>query len=267
MQLSIIIVSHGHEAMLFDCVASLRSVLRDGDAEILLVDNLPGGTAEQVLHNAFPEVVFIKNHFPKGLSANVNDAAQRARGKYLLFLNPDTVYAAGDLYRAIEYLERYSDIALLSCRLLNGDGSLQQNYRRFPTLPIIVGRALGADHWPWQPRFYRARMMQGVVLERPTLVDWVFGAFMLIRRDCFAAVGGMDAEFRLYYEDVDLCYRLRARGLSTVYYPELRFVHRHMRTSARRPLGRAWRAHVRSACRILRKHRYLLSPPFEGQRM
>jgi hypothetical protein len=267
MRLSIIIVCHGHEAMLRDCLASLRSALRDDDTEILLIDNLSDGTAEQVLIGAFPEVLFVKNRSPKGLSANMNDAAQRTRGKYLLFLNPDTMYASGDLYRAIEYLETHPDIALLSCRLLNADGSLQQNYRRFPTLPIIIGRAFGADHWPWQPRFYRARMMQGVALELPTLVDWVFGAFMLIRRDCFASVGGMDPEFRLYYEDVDLCYRLRARGLSTVYYPELRFVHRHMRASARRPLGRAWRAHVRSACRILRKHRYLLSPPIEGPHM
>jgi GT2 family glycosyltransferase len=149
--------------------------------------------------------------------------------------------------------------------LVNADGSFQQNYRRFPTLPVIVSRALGADHWPWRPRFYRWRMMQGVEFKCPTPVDWVFGAFMLVRRDCFTAVGGMDAGFNLYYEDVDLCYRLRERGLRTVYYPELQFTHHHMRTSARRPLGQAWRWHVHSAYRILRKHRYLLHPPVENQ--
>ena len=107
--------------------------------------------------------------------------------------------------------------------------------------------------------------MRDVIFDRPTPVDWVFGAFMLIRHDRFAAVGGMDPAFVLYYEDVDLCYRLRKRGLNTVFYPDLQFAHRHLRTSAHRPFGQAWRWHVSSAFRILRKHGYLLRPPVDGK--
>ena len=69
----------------------------------------------------------------------------------------------------------------------------------------------------------------------------------------------------LYYEDVDLCYRLRGRGLKTVFYPDLNFVHRHMRTSARSPLSQAWRWHLRSAFHILRKHGYLWRPPVDDR--
>lgn len=254
MQLSIIIVSHGHEAMLHNCLVSLEPALGDLQAETLLLDNLPAGNAERLLQSSFPDVIFINNSSPVGFAENINRAASRAKGKYLLFLNPDTAYCSGDIAGALHYLDQHEDTALLACRLVNVDGSFQQNYRRFPTLSTIVSRAFGADHWPWHPQFYRTRMMQNVTFDRPTPVDWVFGAFMLIRHDHFEAVGGMDPGFVLYYEDVDLCYRLRERGLRTVFYPDLQFAHRHLRTSARRPFRQAWRWHVGSAFRILRKH-------------
>jgi GT2 family glycosyltransferase len=265
MDLSVIIISHGHEAMLHNCLRSFAPALRGLGAQTILLDNLPSGGAERQLRPVFQDVVFVNNESPVGLSENMNRAARIATGEYLLFLNPDTEFLSGSLTGALDYLERHTDAALLSCRLLNEDGSIQQNYRRFPTLPVIFSRALGADHWPWHPWFYRSRMMINVTFDRPTLVDWVFGAFMLIRKDDFAAVGGMDPGFVLYYEDVDLCYRLRERGLRTVYFPDLQVAHRHMRSSARAPFGRAWRWHLRSAFRILRKHHYLLRPPVERQ--
>jgi GT2 family glycosyltransferase len=254
MQLSVIIVSHGHEAMLHDCLASLGTALRDLQTETLLLDNLPLGATERLLRPTFPNVIFINNESPVGFAENINRAVSHAKGKYLLFLNPDTVYSSGNITGALRYLDQHEDTALLTCRLVNVDGSFQQNYRRFPTLSIIISRALGADHWPWLPQFYRMRMMHNVTFDRPTPVDWVFGAFMLIRHDHFDAVGGMDPGFLLYYEDVDLCHRLRKRGLRTVFYPDLQFVHRHLRTSARHPFQQAWRWHVGSAFRILRKH-------------
>ena len=262
-ELSVIIVSHGHEAMLLDCIGSLGEALRDVASETVLLNNLPDGKVEALLRPVFPDVIYMNNPSPVGFADNVNRASKACAGKHLLILNPDTVYQSGSIAGAIDYLEQYGDVALLGCRLMNDDGSVQQNYRRFPTLPVILSRGLGADHWPWQPHFYRWRMMLDATFDRPTPVDWVFGAFMLVRRSWFDAVGGMDPDFNLYYEDVDLCYRLRARGLKTVFYPELQFGHRHLRSSARKPLGKAWRWHVRSAYRILRKHGYLLRPPVE----
>lgn len=265
MDLSVIIISHGHEPMLHDCLASLGAATHDLETETLLLDNLPNGGAEALLRPHFPDVRFFRNEMPVGLSQNMNRAAREATGRYLLFLNPDTAHHSGRVADALSYLEQHPDTALLSCRLSNEDGSFQQNYRRFPTLPVIVSRALGADHWPWRPGFYRSRMMQGEVFEGPTPVDWVFGAFMLIRQDHFWAIGGMDTDFFLYYEDVDLCYRLREQGLKTVFYPELHFAHRHMRTSARRPFSQAWRWHLRSAFRILHKHGYVWHPPVDDR--
>ena len=81
------------------------------------------------------------------------------------------------------------------------------------------------------------------------MVDWIFGAFMLMRRSDFLRIGGMDARYRLYYEDVDLAWRLRRAGLATWVFPALRFMHAHQRTSASRPFSRPWRWHVAGALR------------------
>jgi GT2 family glycosyltransferase len=258
MLLSVIVVSHGHEAMLGECLSSLLASLDGIEFELLIVDNLPGRGIEDIVRPLHAGARVIKNASPVGLAENMNRAAAKATGRYMLLLNPDTAYVSGSFQAAIDYVETRPDVAVLGCRMLNPDGSRQISYRRFPTLPVIAGRALAMDHWPYRLRCYRSRMMQEVTIDRPTEVDWVFGAFMLMRREQFRGIGGMDTRFRLYYEDVDLCYRARLQGLKTIYYPDLCFVHRHMRTSASRPLGQAWRWHLASAFRFLHKHSYWL---------
>jgi GT2 family glycosyltransferase len=102
--------------------------------------------------------------------------------------------------------------------------------------------------------------MEETRFDAPHPVDWVFGAFMLMRRTDFERLGGMDEGFRLYYEDVDLCYRFRRAGLATYLFPGIQFVHAHARTSAKQPFGRSWRWHVESAARYFWKSGYCFSP-------
>ena len=263
MQLSVVVVSHGHETMLPDCIASLAPALEGVASKIIVVDNLATGRVRSLVQPLYPAAIYLQNDEPVGFSENLNRAAKQAHGRFLLFLNPDTIHHSGRLADALDNLDAHREVGLLGCRLLNPDGSVQQNYRRFPTLPVILCRALVADRWPWKPSFYRSRMMLDAKIEVPTPVDWVFGAFMLVERSRFFEAGGMDSRFRLYYEDVDLCYRLRERCLRTLLYPDLRFVHRHMRSSASNPLGQAWRWHLCSALRMLTKHRYVFRPPVE----
>ncbi len=245
--LSIVIVSHGHEALLPGCIASLAPALEGLAAEILVIDNLQAGGAATALTGMPARVV--ANAAPVGFAANVNRGAEETTGRCLLFLNPDTAFSAGRVAEAIAFLDGRPDIGLLGCTLLNEDGTPQQNFRQFPSPAFLLARGLGADRWPWRPRWYRRRMMAEARSEDPFPVDWVFGAFLLMRRADFARVGGMDAGYRLYYEDVDLAWRLRRAGLATWMFPALRFVHAHQRASAKRPFSRAWRWHLRSALR------------------
>jgi len=96
-QLSVIIVSHGHEAMLHDCIGSLDEALRDIASETVLLDNLPDGKVEALLRPVFPDVIYMNNPSPVGFADNVNRASKACAGKHLLILNPDTVYQSGSI--------------------------------------------------------------------------------------------------------------------------------------------------------------------------
>ena len=248
LALTVIIISHGHEAMLPRCVASLGAALEGVSAEILVVDNLPGGHAAAALAGLPARV--IANPVPVGFAANANRGAAATTGRHLLLLNPDTEHLGGRLAEAVQLLEAEPRIGLLGCTLLGEDGAPQQSFRRFPSPAVPIARGLGADHWPWRPAWYQRAMMTTTLRrDQPFPVDWVFGAFLLLRRSDFSRVGGMDEGYRLYYEDVDLAWRLRRVGLATWVFPGLRFLHAHQRSSARRPFSRLWRWHVASAWR------------------
>ena len=245
--LSVVVVSHGHEAMLPGCIASLDAALAGLRAETLVIDNLQAGGAARAL--AGQPVKVVANAAPVGFAANVNRGAALTTGRCVLFLNPDTVHAAGRVAEAIAFLDANPAIGLLGCTLLHEDGTPQQSFRRFPSLPVLAARGFGADRWPWRPAWYERRMMLAERQATPFAVDWIFGAFLLMRRADFDRVGGMDEGYPLYYEDVDLAWRLRRIGLATWIFPDLRFLHAHQRSSAKRPFSRAWRWHVRGALR------------------
>ncbi len=259
--LSVIIVSHGHEALLPACLRSLGPALEGLSAEILLVDNLPRGGLGPVVAGAGMPVRVFANVRPQGLSANVNLAAAHSAAAFLLILNPDTEHRAGMIADALRFLAAHPEIGMLGCTLLNPDGTPQQSFRRFPNPGFLLARALGAEHWPWQPEFYQRGLMEGERRDIPHPVDWVFGAAMLLRRSVFDAVGGMDERYRLYYEDVDLAWRLRRAEWRTWVFTGLWFVHAHQRTSARRPFSRTWWWHLRSAVRFLWQARHGVAEP------
>ena len=263
VDLSVIIICHKQEHMLSRCVKSLENGLQGIRAEIIVLDNVGRQRVEKHLASSSIPFRIITNPVPRGLGYNINRAAAKSRARYLLQLNPDMIHHDGQIADAMGYMEKNRDIGVVCCQLLNPDGTIQQSYRRFPTLPVVIARALSMDHWLWKPRFYRYRMMSEQVFEIPHAVDWVFGAFMLMRRNEFSELGGMDPALHIYYTDVDMCYRYRINGQKSSVYPGIRFIHEHQRTSAKYPFGRHWRSHLRSAYRYFKKHGYIFRPDLE----
>jgi len=245
--------------MLADCVDAFAPALEGLVAQWIVVDNLGEGSVGRVVDGLRTPVELIENPTPRGFAANVNLAVDRAEGRWLLLVNPDTHYLSGRVADAIRYLDQHAEVGIAGLRLLNPDYSIQQSYRRFPTVAVLAARALAADRWAWRPGFYRRAMMEDVG-DGQIDVDWVFGASMLMSRALFHELGGMDERFRLYYEDVDLCYRCRTAGFRVMVLPSVTLVHQHARQSASQPLGQLWRWHLRSAVRYFVKHRYVVRP-------
>lgn len=265
VDVSILIVSHGHGALVRDCLSTIGAGMAGLTYEVILIDNLNEADFLAKVGGSRPEMTVVQNAERLGFGANVNKAARIADGRVLLILNPDTKYHAGRVADAVRFLEDDISIGVVAARLLNVDLTDQRNFRSFPSMWIAVLRGFGADDWRRRPAFYRRSLLEGVPLDGPTKVDWVYGSFMLIRKSVFEAFGGFDEGFYMYYEDVNLCFRLRKAGLSTFVYPGLEFVHHHLRTSSESATGSHRKYHVNSLARYLWKSNgFLTSPRMPG---
>lgn len=264
LDLSVLIVSHGHGPDIQKCIASLDPGLGNLTFEIIVVDNLAEPDFLDQIGGRRDDLRLITNTLPIGFGSNVNKAGRAATGRVLLILNPDTAYKSGQVAEAVAFLEADDTRGVVAPRLVYPDGTVQRNFRGFPSVGVTFLRALGANNWKNPPEFYRRAMLSTLDPDEPTAVDWVYGSFMLIRKAHFDALNGFDESYVMYYEDVDLCFRLRQAGLTTWTFPDLAFYHEHKRDSATLLPSRLQLQHVTSLFRYAIKCGALLTPPRFG---
>ncbi len=183
------------------------------------------------------------NPHPKGFGANHNAALEPGRAEFFCILNPDIRMPSNPFPVLIEAL-RDPSVALVAPRIVDRHDKVQDNARQFPTLLGLLKKWLGLDDGRIVPSD-----------SHPTPVPWVAGMFLLVRAEAFRAIGGFDEKFFLYYEDVDLCARLRQAGWQILLCPEATVVH-----DAQRSSHKSWRYarwHLTSLMRYLIKHRHL----------
>lgn len=243
-EVSLIVVNYHSGEPLREFFATLRAHPVSAPYEILLVDNSPGdGTAEWVGRD-HPDVRMLSMDRNLGYAGGVNAALAEARGRHVLVVNPDVQFADGAVDRALDYLRSHVEAGLVGVQLVDADGTPQRNARRFYTMASIVMRRTPLGRiWPDHPSLRRHLMLDDD-LSVPGPVDWVTGAFMLVRREALDAVGPMDERFFLYFEDVDWCYRMWEAGWEVHFLPEVRLVHGFQRSSTK--VSRSLVHHVRS---------------------
>jgi GT2 family glycosyltransferase len=220
--LDVVIVAYRCEAMLRDCLASLREHPPACPTSIHVVDNASGdGTAEMV-EREFPEVRLTRAGVNLGFAAANNLAIRSGAAPYALALNPDTRLTTGALDRLLAVLRGRPEVGLCGPRLERPDGSFDHAARRsFPTPLSALGHFSGVGRRIEAGRLaaYRAPEVES------GRVDAVNGACMLIRRAALDQVGLFDEGYWMYMEDLDLCYRLAQAGWVTWYEPEAIVVH------------------------------------------
>jgi N-acetylglucosaminyl-diphospho-decaprenol L-rhamnosyltransferase len=250
---SVLIVNYRAYAELATCLDSLQRFLAD-DLEVIVVDHASEPAATASLVRRFPWMRLIQVAANPGFAAGVNRAASEARGRYLLLLNPDCI-VEGDVARTMAaWLDAHPEVAISGPLVREADGSIQASARRFPDVTTgLAGRTTWLSRvWPTN-RWTRRNLVAREAPHHPLEVDWVSGACMMVKRDAFESVGGMDEQFFLYWEDADLCFRLKRAGWFTVYNPVGPIIHLTSRSSA---LARKQSliAFHRSAYRYFRKH-------------
>ena len=208
--LSLSIVSHRHGALVHGL---LRDIARHGQGiEVLLTINVPEPLPFEPVDFGFP-VKVIANRTPRGFAANHNAAFRQSSGRYFCVLNPDIRFELDPfpaLCRALDD-EKFGVAAPI---VLSPAGAIEDSARKYPTLLSVARKA-----------FARSQTPDYAIGDRPFSPDWVAGMFMLFRREVFERAGGFDERYFLYYEDVDLCRRLKRLGYRVQLVPAARVVH------------------------------------------
>ena len=233
-EVSIIIVSYNTEETIGGC---LRSILAEDDCrkEIFVVDNGSSDGSVSYLQKAFSTVFLLANEKNRGYAAANNQVLHRCRGKYILFLNPDTKLSRGVLRAIVSYMESNPHVGIAGTKLINLDGTPQ---------------------WSMSELYLGQKYARGELSGLPGSIASVIGASMVARADLVKRIGGFDEDFFLYGEDQDLCLRVRKCGFEIGYIDEA--VITHLGGQSERDTTRlgVWDKKMRAEHIFYRKHYY-----------
>ena len=260
MVLSIIVVNYNSREFISSCLNWIRKYLGGLSYEIIVIDNHSVDGSPQLIRENFPDVSLIENGKNLGFGKAINEGYKKAGGKYLLILNPDVEILPGSIEKMIHFLEDHPEIGLLLPKLVNPDGSLQFSCRTFYDFSTLVFRKTPLGKVFPNHKIIRKHLMLDWDHREPREVDWGLGACMFLRKGALGNREIFDERFFLYFEDVDLCLRLKKEGWKVVYYPEAVMIHSHLRHSAQGGFSRAKWEHLKSLIKFYFKHRRF-SPP------
>jgi N-acetylglucosaminyl-diphospho-decaprenol L-rhamnosyltransferase len=237
MSLGIVIVNYRTPQVTLDCLTSVAAQINDvADTRVVLVDNASGDNSVPFLRAAIERygwnwITLVTSPVNRGFAGGSNlgiDALRQsqARSQFILLLNSDAMLKPNVLRYCVEQMQSDPAVGVMSCMLLNPDHSVQNAARRFPTPARLTAYSFGL---PWLiPGLFSWADLDEPGWDRKTLardVDWVGGAFMLIRRQTLESLGLLDERFFFYGEDAEFCHRAWKHGWRVRYDPGASAVH------------------------------------------
>ncbi|MCP5462732.1 MAG: glycosyltransferase family 2 protein [bacterium] len=226
MNISIIIVNFNTIELLKRCLTSIKRYAGITGYEIIVVDNNSNDGSSAMVQHEFPEVRLIASKENLGFVGGNNLAAKSAQGKYLLLLNSDTELTEEGLSGIYEFAEHRHDAGLVGGKMLNADGSVQYSCRKFPTLlSEFINQTFCLIKY-FNP-FATSHKMMKFDYNSIQAVDWVSGAYMLLKKDLASSIGLFNPHIFMFFEDTDLCKRIRKTGREIYFYPSSTIYHFH----------------------------------------
>ena len=247
--LSIIIVSWNTKEYLLSC---LKSVFEESEAKtwkVIVVDNGSKDGSGIEVKKTFPHVYLIENEKNLGFAKATNQGLEKAVGKYVLLLNPDTRVKNGAIERLILFMDAFPDVGIAGGQLLNSDGSKQNSIANFPSLATeLLNKSL--LRWLF-PKAFPGKERDW---PEPIEVDSVIGACMMVRREAIEQVGFLDEDYFLFLEETDWCYRMKQAGWKVDHVPDVRIDH-FQGKSAESEKKKARIEYFRSRYHFFKKHK------------
>jgi len=226
VDLSIIIVNYNVKHFLEQCLCSVRKAVQGLQAEIIVIDNKSTDNSLEYVRPRFPGIIFIANQTNTGFAQACNQGLKRAQGKYILFLNPDTILPEDCLQKSIAFLEARPEAGALGIKMIDGSGHfLRESKRSFPSPLTSFYKLSGlARLFPRSAVF--ARYHLGNLDEnKDHPVDVLAGAYMMVKKEVLDKTGAFDETFFMYGEDIDLSYRIQQAGYINYYFSGSSIIH------------------------------------------
>ena len=248
MDLTVIIVSHNTEKLLIECIRSVVENTRGIKFETIVIDNdsTDGSVTAIKKLKFFPsketrdeesevpsfKIKLIKNDKNVGFGAANNQGIKQAKGSFILFLNSDTKIEDNVLGEMVNWMEKKVNLGIVTCSLKYPDGRIQATGGYFPTLLRVFSWMIIQDLplvdkiiKPFHPLKDKSFSKNLDFYKEERSVDWITGAFMMIRKEVIDEVGGFDEDYFMYTEETDLCYRAKMKGWEIKYTPKWQIIH------------------------------------------
>jgi GT2 family glycosyltransferase len=253
MKLSVVIISWNDREDLGRCLASIHREAGSLDPEIIVTDNGSTDGTIDYLRNAFPHVLVQDNGCNLGFAGGNNRAIFRARGEYVLILNPDTLILDHALEKLVDHADANPDVGALGCRVLNPDLSYQKSAHPIPTVRSYLIAALYLRFLGHLSDAFVADTYVGWAGQTARDVGFQAGCCLLLRRHLLQSLGGFDERLFHQFEDADLCFRVWKSGWRVGYIPDAQVIHVGGRRRGRYPV-RVILETQRSRYRFFYKH-------------
>ncbi len=256
MDLSVVIVNWRTRELLAACLQSLRAALghrlATGAAEIIVVDNASEDGSAEMVRGRFAEVCLIANRENRGYAAGNNQGIAAARGRHVMLLNPDTEVPRAAIERLEACLAECPRAGAAAPMLIYPDGRPQVSLRGFPTPVGLLGAVTGLARLAPASSALAAYQPRDLPPAR-AIVEQPMASCLLLRGEALREVGGFDEAFPIFFNDVDLSWRLRQAGWETWFVPDARVVHHGGASTRQVRLAMLWESH-RGLHRYYQKH-------------
>ncbi len=210
IDLSVIILSYRNPEKLRATLAAVFRSVTGYRFEVIVVDNDSGDGSAEMVERDFPQARLLRNA-NNGFAKGNNLGLSKAKGRYILFLNPDTEVDTDVFQKCLDFIEKHEKIGMLGCKLIRADGSIDHASKRgFPNPWNALVYFLKFDKFFAKSKKFGGYDKTYMPADTEGEVDVLSGAFMLTRRSVIDKVGGWDEDFFMYGEDIEFCYRVKA---------------------------------------------------------
>lgn len=242
MDLSVIIVNYKDYSSLRNCLASVWQAIQEINAEIMVVDNNSVHQERLLLQNEFPIVSWIINHENKGFAKANNQALAVAKGRFFLFLNPDTIVPKHIFETILTYCNQHIQVGACGVQMVNGNGVfLPESKRSIPGMRAAFFKMIGLAKLFPSSSFFNAYALGGLSKNGTHAAGALTGAFLWVRKEVVEKMGGFDERFFMYGEDIDFCYRMQQEGFEVHYIGSLQIT--HFKGTSTNKKSKAYRQH------------------------